>query len=123
MEPARLVCLAASVVMLAAPARGAELTQTIERIKPSVVGVGTFLKTRAPSIQFAATGFVVADGRHVITNAHAVAKPLDTAKLEIAIVLVSKETANRSRAKPSCWRPTRSMISRCCESVAIRCRR
>ena len=91
MEPARLVCLAASVVMLAAPARGAELTQTIERIKPSVVGVGTFLKTRAPSIQFAATGFVVADGRHVITNAHAVAKPLDTAKLEIAIVLVSKD--------------------------------
>ena len=91
MEPARLVCLAASVVMLAAPARGAELAQTIERIKPSVVGIGSFLKTRAPSIQFSATGFVVADGRHVITNAHAVARPLDTEKLETLIVLFSRD--------------------------------
>jgi serine protease Do len=82
-----ILCLAA---LLAAPVRGAELVQTIERIKPSVVGIGTFLKTRSPSIHFVGTGFAVADGRHVVTNAHAVAKPLDTEKLETIIVLVSK---------------------------------
>jgi serine protease Do len=86
-----LLCLAASLVLSGAPARGAELVQTIERIKPSVVGIGTFLKTRSPSVQFVATGFAVADGRHVITNAHAVAKPLDATKMETPIVLVSKD--------------------------------
>jgi S1-C subfamily serine protease len=67
------------------------LAQTIERIKPSVVGVGTFLKTRSPSIQFVGTGFVVADGRYVITNAHTFATPLDTEGKEAPIVLVSTD--------------------------------
>lgn len=86
-----LLCLTATSVLLAAPARGAELVQTIERIKPSVVGVGTFLKTRSPSVHFVGTGFAVADGRHVITNAHAFTRPLDTTKMETPIVLVSKD--------------------------------
>jgi serine protease Do len=68
-----------------------DLAQTILRIKPSVVGIGTFLKTRSPAIFFVGTGFVVADGRHVVTNAHVISRPLDTAKLERHIVLVSKE--------------------------------
>ena len=82
--------LAAPLALLATPASSADLAQTIERVKPSVVGIGTFLKLRNPSIQFVGTGFVVADGRHVITNAHAVDKPLDTEKKEVRIVLVSK---------------------------------
>lgn len=82
--------LTLALLLAVGPARGAELTQTIERIKPSVVGVGTFLKTRSPSVLFVGTGFAVADGRHVITNAHAFARPLDATKLETAIVLVSK---------------------------------
>lgn len=86
MLAAFLLCLAA----IAAPARGADLERTIEQIKPSIVAIGTFLKTRSPSVQFVGTGFVVADGRHVITNAHTVAKPLDTAKMETPIVLISR---------------------------------
>src|SRR5688572_1871581 len=69
----RFVAVAVLAAALA-PARAAELTQTIERIKPSIVGIGTFLKVRSPSIQFVGTGFVVADGRHVVTNAHAVTR-------------------------------------------------
>jgi len=87
--PASLLRLAATLVLLTAPAHTAELAQTIERIKPSVVGIATFIKTRSPSIHFLATGFAVADGRHVITNAHAVAKPLETEKFETRLVLVS----------------------------------
>jgi S1-C subfamily serine protease len=99
MAPAvRLWCLAAGLALWAAPVRGAELAQTIEQIKPSVVGIGTFLKTRSPSIQFVGTGFVVADGRHVITNAHAVVSPLDAEKREARIVLVSRGGEPQARA-------------------------
>lgn len=80
-----------AITVLPKAARSAELVLTIERIKPSVVGVGSFLKIRSPSIQFGGTGFAVADGRYVITNAHVVAKPLDATKLETLIVLVSKD--------------------------------
>jgi serine protease Do len=72
----------------AAPSHAADLAQTIARIKPSVVGVGTFIKTRSPSFQLVGTGFVVADGLHVITNAHNYAKPLDSEKLETPMVLL-----------------------------------
>ncbi|MEO8103980.1 MAG: serine protease [Betaproteobacteria bacterium] len=78
------------LLVLAAPVARADLSQTIERIKPSVVGVGTFLKLRSPSNVFVGTGFVVADGRHVITNAHNVDRPLDIDKKESPIVLVSR---------------------------------
>lgn len=73
-----------------AGAHGAELAQTIEHVKPSIVAIGTFLKVRSPNIQFTGTGFVVADGRHVVTNAHVVARPLDEANRESRIVLVSR---------------------------------
>ena len=70
------------------PCHAADLAQTIARIKPSVVGVGTFIKTRSPSFQLGGTGFIVADGLHVITNAHNYAKPLDSEKLEVPMVLI-----------------------------------
>ena len=87
-----VMCLLIITAILAAslaPAQGAELVQTIERIKPSIVGVGTYMKTRSPAGQFFGTGFVVADGRHVITNAHVADRPLDKEKLETTIILVS----------------------------------
>jgi len=92
-----LLCITALLGPAVTPARSAELAQTIERNKPSIVGVGTFLKTRSPSAQFVGTGFAVADGRFVVTNAHTVNRPLDTEKLETAIVLVSKDGAPQPR--------------------------
>ena len=76
--------------LMATPSIAADLMQTIEQVKLSVVGIGTFAKLRQPSIQFVGTGFVVADGRYVITNAHVVDKPLDVEKRETPIVLVSR---------------------------------
>ena len=86
-----VLLLFAAGIALAPPARGAELTQTIERIKPSIVGIGTFLKVRSPAVQFVGTGFAVADGRYVVTNAHAIARELDEEKKEARVVLVSKD--------------------------------
>jgi S1-C subfamily serine protease len=83
-------------LIAAVPCR-AELAQTIERIKPSVVGVGTFQKMRNPSVNFLGTGFAIEDGLHVVTNAHVVPPVLDAEKMEALVVLVggSKEPQTR----------------------------
>ena len=64
------------------------LPDTIRRVKPGIVGIGTVQKTRHPPIRLLATGFVVADGQHVITNAHAIPDILDTEGREFLAVLV-----------------------------------
>ena len=92
-----VVVLVALSGLLATPSYAAELVQTIAKIKPAVVGVGTFMKTRSPVFQLMGTGFAVADGLHVITNAHTYAKPLDSAKLEVPMVLISTNGEPRAR--------------------------
>lgn len=54
-----------------------ELPQLIKQTKPSVVGIALFtpLESRAASIL--GTGFVVGDGKHIVTNYHVVSKELD----------------------------------------------
>lgn len=48
----------------------AELPDTVARIKPSVLVVGTYKATDSPAFRMRGTGFVVADGNLAITNAH-----------------------------------------------------
>lgn len=60
----------------------ANLPDMLEHIKPAVVAVGTYMPARNPRAVFLGTGFAVADGRYVITNAHVMAKDLDGAHLE-----------------------------------------
>lgn len=48
----------------------ADLPATIERIKPSIVAIGTYKKTQSPPFVFRGTGFVTGDGMQVVTNAH-----------------------------------------------------
>lgn len=56
-------------LLLAAPA-GADIVDLLPRIKPAVVGVGSQHPLRSPRAHLSGTGFVVADGLHVVTNAH-----------------------------------------------------
>lgn len=72
------------------PSSTSALTQTIRVVKPSVVAIGTYQKTRSPVIQFYATGFVVGDGLSVITNAHAILEPLDIDKVEQLGIVTSR---------------------------------
>lgn len=67
----------------------ADMVQTIAKVKPAVVGVGTFIKTRSPAFHLNGTGFVVGDGLTIVTNAHTYAKPLDAERLETVLVLAS----------------------------------
>lgn len=75
------------VMLCVSQTSNADLVRTIERIKPSVVGVGTFQKMRSPSVNFLGTGFVVDDGQHIITNAHVIPDSMDVTRNESLIVL------------------------------------
>lgn len=87
----RLLAAGASLALVTlalAPARADGLSRTIAGVKPSIVGVGTFLKTRSPSVVFSGTGFAVGDGLSIITNAHVVPASLDGTKMEELGVVV-----------------------------------
>lgn len=67
------------------------LASLLVRVKPSIVAVGTYMPTRNPRGVFLGTGFSVADGKSIITNAHVVDKPLDKDHLESFAVFFRRE--------------------------------
>ncbi|MBI3432525.1 MAG: trypsin-like peptidase domain-containing protein [Hydrogenophilales bacterium] len=68
----------------------ADVADTVERVKPGVVGVGTFLPTGRPPANLMGTGFAVLDGHYVVSCAHIFSKPLDTEKREMYAVFVGR---------------------------------
>lgn len=55
----------------------ADLVDAIERIKPSIVVVGTYKKTNSPQFVLRGTGFVIGNGNLVATNSHVVPDNLE----------------------------------------------
>jgi S1-C subfamily serine protease len=83
--------IAAAVVatlVFAPPEARAQAPKSIERAKAAIVAVGTFQRTRSPPFQFRGTGFVVADGLTIVTNAHVLPATLDAVKFETLAVLI-----------------------------------
>ena len=83
-----------AVLLVAASFAGdarAQFAEVIERVKPSVVVVGTHFPTRSPAFGFRGTGFVVGDGTLVATNAHVLPATLDAEKRETLAVLLPGE--------------------------------
>ncbi len=93
-KPAALLLSAWLVISLSAclqPAR-ADITEILPRIKASVAGVGTLHPLRNPRIKLLGTGFIVADGLHVVTNAHVAPLLMEEEKGEsIAVFLRGPE--------------------------------
>lgn len=56
-------------MVLASPAL-ADLPETVARIKPAIVVIGSFRSTDSPRFRMRGTGFVVSDGNQAITNLH-----------------------------------------------------
>jgi S1-C subfamily serine protease len=71
-----LACAAASA------AGTASLPDVIDGVRPSVVAVGTFQPTGSPRQRFSGTGFVVGNGRLVVTNHHVLPDGLDASRQE-----------------------------------------
>lgn len=63
----------------------ADLPELIEKIKPSIVAVGTFKETNSPKFQLRGTGFVVGRGNLVATNSHVVPEGSPAESLELVI--------------------------------------
>ena len=101
MKALPLTCLSALVFCLAlasAPCRAdAPLAQTIARINPSIVGVGSLQKTRTPPMNFIGTGFVTGDGLSVLTCAHVIQKLLDANPNEVIGILTGQGDVTQFR--------------------------
>lgn len=76
-----------SLSVFSAPAR-ADIVTLLPLIKSAIAGVGTLHPLRNPRIKFSGTGFVVADGHHVITNAHVPPLLMDEEKGESLAVFL-----------------------------------
>jgi S1-C subfamily serine protease len=87
------------LLLLESPRLHAGLADVVERIKPSVVAVGTYQKTRSPPFVFRGTGFAVDDGTLVATNAHVLPDLLQTDERETMMVLVHVPGAREPQAR------------------------
>jgi len=84
-----------SLCFAAGSAVGQDAQATIERVKRSVVPIGTYERTRTPPFGFRGTAFVVGDGTFVVTNSHVLPGILDTTRLEVLGVLVPGPTPDK----------------------------
>ena len=69
-QASRMAVLAGLMAVFFAACVQAGRPEVIARVEPAVVAIGTFLKTRRPPSVIRGTGFVVGDGRRVLTNNH-----------------------------------------------------
>ncbi|MGE0099017.1 MAG: S1C family serine protease [Hydrogenophaga sp.] len=95
-----VVLLTLSAMAGPVAAAAASLADTIARLKGSVVLVGTFRATDSPRFQLRGTGFIVGDGRMVITNAHVLPDDPTGANAQAMVVQVRKPGASGWESRP-----------------------
>jgi serine protease Do len=95
--PFVVALLTSITVAWSMPAR-ADLAQTLTRVKPAIVGIGTVIPTRAPARSLNGTGFVVGDGRTVITNMHVLPAATASDKQETLVVIAGTAEQPQVRA-------------------------
>lgn len=78
----------------------AGLPELIQQIKPSIVVVGTYNKTRSPPFVMRGTGFVVENGTLIATNAHVVSPAIDRDGGE-ALVVQTQPGSSGARLRPA----------------------
>lgn len=96
-ERARLAGLVFGVWLTPAGAQPATLPDVIDLVRPAIVGVGTVEATRRPPSRLLGSGFAVADGTLVITNAHVVPLALDTERREFLAVFTGRGRQAQTR--------------------------
>ena len=120
----RLLTLILPLLLVALPARAADLAATIAAVKPSIVGIGTSLPTRSPAVIFFGTGWVTGDGYSVITNAHVVSNAIKADQKESLGIVLAGDGNSITSARPPWWRLMPSTTWPTCGSAAARrCRR
>lgn len=70
-------------------------SDTVAKIKPSIVAVGTFMPNRNPRAVFLGTGFAVADGSMIVTNEHVIPPILDNKHREQLAVFYHEDDKDK----------------------------
>ena len=99
-----------SVAGLAATPAHAGLPEVVAAAKPAVVAVGVYSALTSPRFAFRGTGFVVADGRTLVTNAHVL--PDEPAALAQLVLQISGNRAAWQDAAPETRQLTLLQIDR-----------
>jgi len=81
-----LMCLASTSTLARA-----DVADTLTSIKPGIVGVGSFNPSRSPRVNMMGTGFVVGDGKYVVSCSHIFTGILDSEKKETWAVLTGRD--------------------------------
>ncbi|WP_439115359.1 S1C family serine protease [Hydrogenophaga sp.] len=86
--------------LLCSAASHAGLADTVARVKPSVVLVGTYLATNSPRFQLRGTGFLVDGGQRVVTNAHVLPEAVGAADAP-ALVVQLRQASGEWHMRPA----------------------
>ena len=92
-----------ALVLLSIPLPlAADMADIIDLVRPGVVGVGTARPVRqplakGPSVRFVGTGFVVGNGRQIVTNFHVIHPDIDTEHKESLAVFTGRGKNTRIR--------------------------
>ncbi len=94
----------ALLVLLIPGALGAGLPDVVDKVRPSIVAVGTAYPPRQPNrkgepVTYRGTGFVVGNGLQIVTNAHVLPTKLDTDNNETIAVFSGRGA--RATAHPA----------------------
>lgn len=82
---------------LASSSTFADLSETIDKVKPSIVAIGTYQKMQSPQFMFRGTGFAFGTGNHIGTNAHVLPELTLPDGPEIAVLLAKRNGENELR--------------------------
>lgn len=66
------------------------LPKLIKQVQPSIVGIALYTPLESKTPQLLGTGFVVGNGRYIVTNYHVVAKVLDPSIVQHYVALAGK---------------------------------
>ncbi len=74
------------VQLLVSPSWAMYFPDTIDKVKKSIVAVGSYHPTGSPKARFSGTGFVIGDGSYVVTNYHVVPTEMDKEHREKLVI-------------------------------------
>lgn len=79
--------LLVGIFFISCSLQASQLVDLIPQVKPSVVAIAIHNPTASPRVNFIGTGFVVGNGKQVVTNYHVIGRTLDESRREEYVVI------------------------------------
>ncbi len=91
----RIILLLLLVVQMFSLSASASLVDTVNLIKPAVVGIGVYTPTGQPKNRLYGSGFVIGNGSYIVTNNHVIDRELDDSLLQKLAIFTGKGAATK----------------------------